>query len=97
MINKQKSNDYILIGIIIGIVSFSLLQYILVHVISTPVREIYPPENVPKDWTDVGGNIDIEYYLEVSEDSVWIENYNTHKVYGGKYSQLDSLIIIDNQ
>jgi hypothetical protein len=97
MINKQKRNDYILIGIIIGVVSFSLLQYILVHVISIPVREIYPPENVSKDWTDVGGNIDIEYYLEVSEDSVWIENYNTHKVYGGKYSQLDSLIIIDNQ
>ena len=49
-----------------------------------------------KDYTDVGGNIDIEYYLEVSEDSIWIENYNTHRVYGGKYSQLDSLINVDN-
>ena len=55
------------------------------------------PENVSKDWTDVGGNIDIEYYLEVSEDSIWIENYNTHRVYGGTYTQLDSLITVDNQ
>ena len=54
------------------------------------------PGNVSKDWTDVGGNIDIEYYLEVSEDSIWIENYNTHRVYGGTYTQLDSLINIDN-
>jgi hypothetical protein len=54
------------------------------------------PGNVSQDWSDVGGNIDIEYYLEVSEDSVWIENYNTHKVYGGTYAQLDSLILIDN-
>ncbi|MFM7758930.1 MAG: hypothetical protein ACKO6J_08355 [Crocinitomicaceae bacterium] len=49
-----------------------------------------------KDYKDVGGNIDIEYYLEVSEDSIWIENYNTHRVYGGKYTQLDSLINVDN-
>lgn len=53
-------------------------------------------ERTSKDYTDVGGNIDIEYYLEVSEDSIWIENYNTHRVYGGKYSQLDSLINVDN-
>jgi hypothetical protein len=97
MTNKQKRNDNIIIGIIIGIVLFSLLQYILIHVIGVSVREVNPPENISQNWSDVGGNIDIEYYLEVSEDSVWIENYNTHKVYGGKYSQLDSLIIIDNQ
>lgn len=52
--------------------------------------------NETKDWTDVGGNIDIEYYLEVTPDSIYIENYGTHKVYGGKYSDLDSLILIDN-
>ena len=50
----------------------------------------------PGDYTEVGGNIDIEYYLEVSEDSIWVENYNSHRVYGGKYSDLDSLILIDN-
>jgi hypothetical protein len=54
------------------------------------------PGKESKDWTDVGGNVDIEYYLEVSEDSIWIENYNTHRVYGGKYADLDSLILIDN-
>ncbi len=59
-------------------------------------RATESPADISQDWSDVGGNIDIEYYLEVSEDSIWIENYNTHKVYGGKYSDLDSLILIDN-
>lgn len=67
---------------------------------STAFREksckSYCEQRSSKDWKDVGGNIDIEYYLEVSEDSIWIENYNTHRVYGGKYSQLDSLINVDN-
>jgi hypothetical protein len=56
---------------------------------------VFPIES-KQTYKDVGGNIDIEYYLEVSEDSIWIENYNTHRVYGGKYSQLDSLINVDN-
>jgi hypothetical protein len=59
-------------------------------------RSLKSTENMSQDWTDVGGNIDIEYYLEVSQDSIWIENYSTHKVYGGKYSNLDSLINLDN-
>ena len=54
------------------------------------------PGNESKDWTDVGGNVDIEYYLEVSEDSIWVENVQSHRVYGGKYADLDSLITIDN-
>ncbi len=49
-----------------------------------------------QDYTDVGGNIDIEYYLEVSEDSIWVEGVSSKKVYSGKYSDLDSLIIKDN-
>ena len=48
------------------------------------------------DFTDVGGNIDIEYYLEVSEDSIWVEGVQSKKVYSGKYKDLDSLIILDN-
>lgn len=59
-------------------------------------RGALTPENESKDWTDVGGNIDIEYYLEVSEDSIWVENVSSHRVYGGKYADLDSLILIDN-
>jgi len=54
------------------------------------------PGKESKDWTDVGGNVDIEYYLEVSEDSIWVENVSSHRVYGGKYADLDSLITIDN-
>lgn len=50
----------------------------------------------PGDYTQVGGNVDIEYYLEVSEDSIWVENVSSHRVYGGKYADLDSLITIDN-
>ena len=49
-----------------------------------------------EDWTDVRGNIDIEYLLEVTPDSIYIENYNSGRVLGGKYSDLDSLICIDN-
>ena len=50
----------------------------------------------PGDYTDVGGNIDIEYYLEVSEDSIWVEGVASKQVYSGKYADLDSLILIDN-
>ena len=48
------------------------------------------------DYKDVGGNIDIEYYLEVSEDSIWVEGVDSKRVYSGKYKDLDSLIILDN-
>ena len=47
-------------------------------------------------YTDIGGNIDIEYYLEVSEDSIWVEGVESKRVYSGKYKDLDSLIILDN-
>jgi len=76
---------------------FVLVLSITYNILSTRVEEKNPPENVSKDWTDVGGNIDIEYYLEVSEDSIWIENVSSHRVYGGTYTQLDSLINVDNQ
>lgn len=41
-------------------------------------------------------SIKIEYYLEVQEDSIRIEGLESGKVYSGKYSDLDSLINIDN-
>lgn len=50
----------------------------------------------PGDYPQVGGNIDIEYYLEVSEDSIWVEGVDSKQVYSGKYADLDSLILIDN-
>ena len=40
--------------------------------------------------------IDCEYYLEVSEDSIWIESQEG-LVYSGKYADLDSLISVDNK
>jgi hypothetical protein len=80
------------------IITLPITISVLIFSIGYTIREVQSesPGNVSQDWSDVGGNIDIEYYLEVSEDSVWIENYNTHKVYGGTYAQLDSLILIDN-
>lgn len=87
----MKINDSFIIGVVTGTVLTALLTYLLSST-SIPVREIYTPGS----YKDVGGNIDIEYYLEVSEDSIWIENYHTHRVYGGKYSDLDSLILKDN-
>jgi hypothetical protein len=40
-------------------------------------------------------SIKTEYFLEVSEDSIRIESLYG-KVYTGKYSDLDSLISVDN-
>jgi hypothetical protein len=85
---KEKLNDQLLIGFILGMLAFVTLQYILVHVVGIPLTSSYK---------DVGGNIDIEYYLEVSEDSIWVEGVQSKKVYSGKYSDLNKLIIQDNQ
>lgn len=78
--------------ILAGIIFYTYGMYYLI----SGVELSKTPENVSKDYTDVGGNIDIEYYLEVSEDSIWVENVSTHRVYGGTYTQLDSLINVDN-
>lgn len=40
--------------------------------------------------------IKAEYYLEVSIDSIRVENTRTHKIYVGRYKDLDSLILKDN-
>ena len=90
---KTRLTDNLVIGIIIGVVSFYLVQYILIHVLHVPYAEYKNPEN----YKSVGGNIDIEYYLEVSEDSIWVEGVQSKKVYSGTYSQLDSIITIDNK
>ena len=87
-----KEKDYFVIGVITGALLFVVIQYVLVHF-------IYPDkdsQNTSQNWSDVGGNVDIEYYLEVSEDSIWVEGVSSKKVYSGKYSDLDSLINKDN-
>lgn len=86
-----KEKDCFVIGLIVGALLFVVLQYVLVHF-------IFPEnsQNTSQNYTDVGGNIDIEYYLEVSEDSIWVEGVSSKRVYSGKYSDLDSLIIKDN-
>lgn len=86
--------------VLIASLIFTLLS-IVVFVVGFAMGDLnrrgaLTPENESKDYTDVGGNIDIEYYLEVSEDSIWVENVSTHRVYGGTYNQLDSLILKDN-
>lgn len=88
---KQRLLDNLVIGIIIGVVSFYILQYILIHVIGLSESK------TPASYKNVGGNIDIEYYLEVSEDSIWVEGVQSKKVYSGKYSDLDSIILLDNK
>lgn len=88
----MKSRDSFVVGILVG----SLLFLVIEVSISYAYSVTKTPGKQSKDWTDVGGNIDIEYYLEVSEDSIWVENVSTHRVYGGTYNQLDSLINVDN-
>jgi hypothetical protein len=89
---KTKLRDNLLIGFIIGVVSFLIVQYILIHVLYLPYGQSKTP-----DYKSVGGNIDIEYYLEVSEDSIWVEGVQSKKIYSGTYSDLDSLILLDNK
>lgn len=48
-------------------------------------------------YKDVRGNVNIEYLLEVTEDSIYIENYESGVTYSGRYDQLKQLIIADNQ
>jgi hypothetical protein len=90
-----KEKDCFVIGLIVGALLFVALQYVLVHFIY-PNKDVKDSQKTSQNWKDVGGNIDIEYYLEVSEDSIWIEGVTSKKVYSGKYSDLDSLIIKDN-
>lgn len=89
-----KEKDCFVIGLIVGALLFVTLQYVLVHFIYPDKQK--NSQNTSQNYTDVGGNIDIEYYLEVSEDSIWVEGVQSKKVYSGKYSDLDSLIIKDN-
>ena len=90
-----KEKDYFVIGLIVGALLFVALQYVLVHFIY-PNKDVKDSQKTSQNWKNVGGNIDIEYYLEVSEDSIWVEGVQSKKVYSGKYSDLDSLIIKDN-
>ena len=90
-----KEKDYFVIGLIVGALLFVVLQYVLVHFIY-PNKDVKDSQKTSQNWKNVGGNIDIEYYLEVSEDSIWVEGVTSKKVYSGKYSDLDSLIIKDN-
>lgn len=87
---KTKIYDSFVIGILVGAVAFCIITVIVNYFYATKT------EKKPKSWTDVRGNVDIEYLMEVSEDSIWIENYDTGRVYGGKYSDLEFLVNKDN-
>ena len=72
-----------LLGVLSTLLVYSLIIYIL-----DSISQRNHPENVSK-------HIDTEYFLEVSEDSIWIESRHGD-VYSGTYSQLDSIINKDN-
>jgi len=72
-----------LLGVLSTLLVYSLIVYLL-----NSISETKPPENMSK-------HIDTEYFLEVTEDSIWIESRHGD-VYSGTYSQLDSLINKDN-
>jgi hypothetical protein len=51
----------------------------------------------PKNYEEISqADIDVEYFLEVSEDSIRIQGINSKKIYNGNYTDLDSLINADN-
>jgi hypothetical protein len=84
---KTRDYDLLVIGILIGTISTVLIDVLLSFIFSLS-REDKTPGNVSQ-------HIKTEYFLEVSEDSIKIES-RQGKVYLGKYSDLDSLINVDN-
>jgi hypothetical protein len=59
----------------------------LVYILSSSVRDSQTELPVK--------GIDREYYLEVTGDSIFLES-RQGQIYRGKYSDLDSLINVDN-
>jgi hypothetical protein len=82
---KRENLKWAIASVVVSFVSGLFIGYVYTQ-----------PVEPKQTYKDVGGNIDIEYYLEVSEDSIWVEGVDSKKVYSGKYSDLDSLIIQDN-
>lgn len=84
---KTKDYDNLVIGILIGTVASVLIQVLLSYSFSRSIQR-NPPAIVSK-------HIETDYFLEVSDDSIKVES-TYGDVYYGKYSDLDSLINIDN-
>jgi hypothetical protein len=84
---KTRNYDLIVIGILIGTVSTVLIDVLLSFMFSLS-REDNTPGNVSR-------HIETDYFLEVSDDSIKVES-TYGAVYHGKYSDLDSLINVDN-
>jgi hypothetical protein len=76
----MKMTKNYFIGLIVGMLISVIVQYIVE----------YRKEPIPRL------AIKCEYYLEVSEDSIWIESQEG-LVYSGIYTDLDSLICEDNK
>jgi hypothetical protein len=81
---KTKSYDQLVIGILVGALLFLVIEVSISYAYAVTKT----PANSAK-------KIKREYYLEVSQDSIWIES-KQGDVYSGTYSQLDSLINVDN-
>jgi hypothetical protein len=84
---KNLINNHFIFGAVSGILTLGIIQYVFLYVL-----EIEPIKIVNRPAT----NVKTEYFLEISEDSIWIENAQSHRTYGGTYSDLDSLTLIDN-
>jgi len=84
---KTKTYDQLVIGIMLGTLLTTLLQVVLSYSFYS-TRERNPPAIVSK-------SIETDYFLEVSDDSIKVES-TYGAVYHGKYSDLDSLINVDN-
>ena len=61
------------------------------------VLSYYVGSKQQNSYKDVRGNVNIEYLLEVTQDSVFIENYQSGATYSGRYDQLKQIIVADNQ
>ena len=81
---KTNSYDQLVIGILVGALLFLVIEVSISYAYAVTKT---PANNAKK--------IKTEYYLEVSQDSIWVES-KQGDVYSGTYSQLDRRINVDN-
>lgn len=82
----------------LNLIVFTLCVVLLSGTIGYVIRDMNMHSTVcPKNYEEINqADIDVEYFLEVSEDSIRIQSINSKKIYNGNYTDLDSLINTDN-
>ena len=82
----------------LNLIVFTLCVVLLSGTIGYVIGDMHKRSTeCPKNYDEINqADINVEYFLEVSEDSIRIQGINSNKIYNGNYTDLDSLINADN-